>query len=160
MQERDVTDYEIMLEWERGEPLDQPANAPCENFGNVEVKFTDGRRYALNVWTFDFLPLARYPWPYEPVANLEPASFVRPPDLFVDKLERRSIEATVRRLVEEGGLDDKWLVGEPFSAWWLRLRNTGEIGPIRLGFTRFELRELWGEPDDESVRKAGENPAS
>jgi len=35
-----------------------------------------------------------------------------------------------------------------FRAWWRRFATTGDIGPIRLGCTREELRGVLGEPDD------------
>ena len=37
----------------------------ADDFANVQVRLPDGRRYALNVWTFGFMRRARYPWPYE-----------------------------------------------------------------------------------------------
>ena len=77
------TDFELWLETETGEPLDQPANRPNKNFCNAVVMLPDGRRFAINIWTFDFLPLARREWPYEN-ENPVPAPFVIAPDLFVD----------------------------------------------------------------------------
>lgn len=50
-----VPDFELWLETELGDP-NQPANSPTENFCNINVTLPDGRRYALNIWTFDFLP--------------------------------------------------------------------------------------------------------
>jgi hypothetical protein len=104
--------FDLWLEWETGEPLDQPANRPQRNFGNIAITFSDGRRYALNVWTFDFLPLSRFPWPYEPQPDAQPARYVLPPDLFVQSLDRATIEAVVKDLLEAGDLDDRWLCGE------------------------------------------------
>jgi hypothetical protein len=109
MQHNEIPKFELWLETERGEPLDQHANRPYENFGNIEVKLKDGRRYALNVWTFDFLPLARYPWPYEIDESEEPANYLLPPDLFVEKLDRPSIEEIVTQLLKNDEMKDEWL---------------------------------------------------
>ena len=59
----EVPAFELWLEFEHWEP--KPDDDPTDNFFNMQVKLPDGRRYALNVWTFKFLQKARYPWPYE-----------------------------------------------------------------------------------------------
>jgi hypothetical protein len=51
----------------------------------MQVRLTDGRRYALNVWTFKFLHRARFPWPYEGTSG-ETAKYV------VEKLDRQLLE--------------------------------------------------------------------
>ena len=38
-----------------------------------------------------------------------------------------------------------------FTEWWENFRKTGDICPVRLGCSRSDLRELWGEPDDVST---------
>lgn len=90
--------FELWLETELGDS-NQPANSPTENFCNINVTLPDGRRYAMNVWTFDFLPFARYDWPYEIVTGQEPAKYVLPPDLFVERLDRSTIEAVIVQLL-------------------------------------------------------------
>jgi hypothetical protein len=102
-------EFQLWLEWEQGEPIDQPANRTAENFGNVVVTLGDGRRYALNVWTFDFLPLARFPWPHEARTDVAPASYVVAPDLFVDSLTRSTLETVVAEMLDAGGLNERWL---------------------------------------------------
>jgi hypothetical protein len=99
--------FELWLETEEGDPT-QPANSQTENFCNIHVTLADGRRYALNVWTFDFLPLARYPWPYK-VTSQELAKYVHPPDLFVERLDRSTIEAVVAELLENQEMKSDWL---------------------------------------------------
>jgi hypothetical protein len=101
--------FDLWLEWETGEPRDQPANRPRTNFGNVIITLSDGRRYALNVWTFDFLPLARFPWPYEGGPGVQPAAYVLPPDLFVESLDRATMESVVAAMLSAGELKDEWL---------------------------------------------------
>lgn len=102
--------FELWLETETGVPLDQPANSPRENFCNITFKLEDGRTYALNVWTFDFLPLARYPWPYEATREPKPANYVLPPDLFVQDLTRETITSVIEALIMEDELQEHWLV--------------------------------------------------
>ena len=105
-----MTDFELWLEFEIGDPVDQPANSSTENFANIMITLSDGRRYSLNVWTFDFLQLVRYPWPYEKDANAVPAKYVIPPDLFVERLDRITIQAVVSDMLEAGELRPEWLV--------------------------------------------------
>jgi hypothetical protein len=100
--------FELWLETEEGDPT-QPANSPIENFCNINVTLSDGRRYALNVWTFDFLPLARYRWPYAVKAGQALAKYVHPPDLFVERLDRSTIESVVTQLLENQEMKSDWL---------------------------------------------------
>ncbi len=37
---------------------------------------------------------------------------------------------------------------ERFLAWWQDYERTGKLGAIRLGMTRDDLHQLFGEPDD------------
>lgn len=101
-----MSDFTLWLEFETDDPA-QPANRPTENFANIVITLAGGQKYCLNVWTFDFLPLARYPWPYEKTADA-PAKYVVPPDLFVERLDRATIEAVVAELLAEGELREEW----------------------------------------------------
>ena len=109
MKHTEIPKFELWLETETGEPLDQPANRPYQNFGIIEVELQDGRLYRLNVWTFDFLPLARYPWPYDIDESKEPENYLLPPDLFVERLDRPTIESIVTQLLKNGEMQDEWL---------------------------------------------------
>ena len=100
--------FELWLETELGDP-DLPANSPTENFCNINITFPDGRRYALNIWTFDFLPLARYDWPYDIREGQEPAKYVFPPDLFVERLDRATIETVIIELLTTDSMNSDWL---------------------------------------------------
>ena len=103
--------FELWLETEIGD-LDQPANRPTENFCNVQITLEDGRRYALNLWTFDFLPFARHPWPYEIQDKVEPKPYLLPPDLFVERLDRETLELIFSEMLENGEFIDGWLISE------------------------------------------------
>ena len=104
-----MTDFELKLEFEIGDPVDQPENRATENFAHIMIKLSDGRQHCLNVWTFDFLPLARYSWPYEENADEVPAKYVIPPDLFVERLDRITIQAVVSDMLAAGELKPEWL---------------------------------------------------
>ena len=68
----------------------------------------DGRRYDLNVWTFDFMRRARYPWPYEEGVG-EPDEYLLPPDLFVERLDRPTLERAVACTLAKGEMRAAWL---------------------------------------------------
>ena len=110
-QKNKKNNFELWLETEIGDPL-RPANRPQQNFCNINITFDDGRFYALNVWTFDFLPLARFPYPYayETTADATPASYVLPPDLFVASLTREIITDVITQLIANDEMKDEWLV--------------------------------------------------
>ena len=101
--------FTLWLEWEEvGGPPDHPFLRPQENFGNVGITLADGRRYSLNVWTFDYLPLARLQED-EPRPGAQPADYVIPPDLFVQSLTREMMETVVAQMIAAGELRDEWL---------------------------------------------------
>jgi hypothetical protein len=94
------------LEFEHTEQ--PPGHDPADDFANVKVSLLDGRQYALNVWTFRFLHRVRYPWPYEPNCG-QPAEYVVAPDLFVERLDRATLERVVRELLADGEMRKEWL---------------------------------------------------
>lgn len=51
------------------------------------------------------------------------------------------------------------MASEKFQQWWSEFASTGSISPINLGFTRDQVRQVLGEPDDFSVEKSGREPA-
>jgi hypothetical protein len=99
--------FELWIELE--ELVDCSTDDSIQNFCNIAVLLPDGRRYAMNVWTFDFLPLARYPWPYEAKENQELAKYIHPPDLFVERLDRSTLEAVIKELLEKNEMNPDWL---------------------------------------------------
>lgn len=102
--------FTLWLEFEQWEkPHDSVLEEdPNDDFANVEVTLPDGRRYALNVWTFLYLHRARFPWPYD-VTDEPPAEYVLPPDLFVERLDRPTLERVVTQLLENDEMKDEWL---------------------------------------------------
>ncbi len=110
--EKSIPDYKLWIETEMGDPIDQPANRPTRNFCNIQIILEDGPIYALNLWTFDFLPLARLNWPYDENSGKAAASYVLPPDLFVERLDRPTIEKVVDSLFLNNEMRDSWLCQE------------------------------------------------
>jgi hypothetical protein len=98
--------FDLWLEFEHTTPT--PNDDPTDDFANVAVTLPDGRRYAMNVWTFRFLHRARFPWPYERTDGV-PAEYVLPPDLFVERLDRPTLERVVGEMIAKGELDERWL---------------------------------------------------
>jgi hypothetical protein len=104
--DRGTPAFELWLEFEHTEPT--AGHDPADDFANVQVRLPDGRRYALNVWTFRFLQRARFPWPYEATAG-RPAEYVVAPDLFVERLDRPTLERVVGELLAHRGMKSEWL---------------------------------------------------
>src|SRR3954452_21251893 len=98
--------FELWLEFEEMVPT--PDADPTDDFFNRQVKLPDGRRYALNVWTFKFLQKARYPWPYLEGVG-EPEEYLLPPDLFIERLDRGLLERVVRQMLTEDEMKPEWL---------------------------------------------------
>jgi len=102
----EVPAFELWLEFEHWEPKSD--NDPTDDFFNMQVTLPDGRRYALNVWTFKFVQRARFPWPYEENVG-EPEEYILPPDLLVARLDRSLLERIVRRMLAADEMKPDWL---------------------------------------------------
>ncbi len=100
--------FELWLETEIGDPS-KPAHRDTENFCSIEVTLTNGRRDAMNVWIFDFLPLARYPWPDRAISGRELEKYLPAPDLFIETLDRATIEAIISKMFAKNELRSVWL---------------------------------------------------
>lgn len=101
-----VQTFNLWLEWEYTQQ--QPGNDSADDFANVIVQLQDGRKYALNVWTFEFLRRARFPWPYQDGVG-EAAEYLLPPDLFVERLDRPTLERVVARMLSAKEMRPEWL---------------------------------------------------
>lgn len=105
-------EFELWMEFENCEP--KPTDGPTDEFTNVAVQLPDGRRYAMNVWTFKFLlGGGRYPWPYQ-ITNDPPAKYVVAPDLIVERLDRPTMERIVQNLLINDEMKAEWIC-EPDS---------------------------------------------
>ena len=79
------------------------------------VYLSTGRRYALNVWTFDFFAQARTAGEI----NASPRAkhlYMHPPDLFVQDLSRATLEQVVVDMLERGRLPASCLMPESATA--------------------------------------------
>jgi len=94
--------FELWLEFEHWAPGHD--SDPTDELANVQVLLPDGRRYALNVWTFEFIHRARLE--DDPDA---PAEYLLPPDLLVERLDRPTIERVVRQLLARDEMRAAWL---------------------------------------------------
>lgn len=101
--------FELWLETEIGDPIDQPANRPDRNFCNIKITLDNGRQYALNVWTFDFVPLARIQYPYDHESSTKLEKYLFPPDLLVERLDRETLEEIVKTMLVNDEMSDEWL---------------------------------------------------
>ena len=97
----EVPAFEWWLEFEQYEP--KPEDDPTDDFAIIQVRLTDGRRYAMNVWTFGFIRRA----PYED--EEEPVEYLLPPDLFVARMDRATIDRVVRQMLTKGEMRAEWL---------------------------------------------------
>ena len=96
--------FDLWLEWE----LYIDDYDPLDDFANVTVTLPDGRCYAMNVWTYDYMRRA----PYESLDNVTltvPVDYLLPPDLFVHRLDRPTMERVVGQLLANGEMHDEWL---------------------------------------------------
>jgi len=103
--------FDLWLEFEAVDGLQAvPEFDHNDDFFNMTISLPDGRTYALNVWTYQFLERARRQ-AQESGEELGGA-YLLPPDLFVEKLDRQLLEAIVSDLLHRRYLRDEWLVRE------------------------------------------------
>jgi hypothetical protein len=100
------TGFELWLEFEAW--VENPQDDPADDYFNMEVTLDDGRKYALNVWTYNFLTRA--------IADATTSGeglggkYLLPPDLFVERLNRKLLEDVVSDLIAMGEMKDEWQV--------------------------------------------------
>ncbi|MFO0604746.1 MAG: hypothetical protein U0324_16305 [Polyangiales bacterium] len=98
--------FELWLEFEHTQPRE--GDDPADDFCNVEVRLPDGRRYALNVWTFAHLHRAMSAQPREADATAS-ADYLLPPDLLVARLDRPTLARVIGRMLAAGEMRPEWL---------------------------------------------------
>jgi hypothetical protein len=95
-----MKEFKLWLEFEEV----APGMWDIENeFANIQVTLTDGRRYGINVWTFKFFESA-IKHDIDHGKNLS-GLYEIPPDLFVKELTRECIQKTIKDLLKIGDLD-------------------------------------------------------
>ncbi|RKQ51366.1 hypothetical protein BXY85_2391 [Roseivirga pacifica] len=91
-----MVDFELWLEFEEVDPENWDREVA---FANIEVALGDGRRYGLNVWTFEF---------FVSLTNNKAEvrdNYIAPPDLFVKYMTRECIEEAIGILLLEDDLE-------------------------------------------------------
>lgn len=95
------TFFKLWLEFEVTSPWDDLEN----DFANIIVDTLDGRKYGINVWTYNFLQSATKQ--NEQNGNNLNGLYLSPPDLFVKELTRDCIERTISDLLDKGNLEEQ-----------------------------------------------------
>lgn len=99
-QRRQAPDFTLWLEFEEVDP----GNWDLENeFCNIAVTLLDGRRYGINVWTYQYFQTA-IDMDQQNGNNLN-GLYLTPPDLFVKELTRACIEKTICDLLTVDDLE-------------------------------------------------------
>lgn len=99
-------DFDLWLEFEQW--IADGSENPQSDFFNAMVTLPTGEKYALNVWTFGYLEVARRN--YEETGDYLCGKYLPPPDLFVTRLDRSHIEEVIADLLKNGCLRAEWLV--------------------------------------------------
>jgi hypothetical protein len=100
--------FELWLESDYWVPSDQ--DDPFDEFFNMQIRLATGETYALNVWTFQYF--ARACRDIQMTGENLQGAYLLPPDLFVERLDRKLLEEVVADLIRRGGLRHEWRVSE------------------------------------------------
>ena len=76
----------------------------------MHVILSDGKKYALNVWTFKYLEQCCHK--AKDMDEFLKGKYLLPPDLFVERLDRKLLEEIFAELIKDGYMKDEWLVNE------------------------------------------------
>jgi hypothetical protein len=98
--------FSLWLEYEHLIPTeaDDPENDLC----NIQLTLPDGTIYALNVWTYKFVQRA-IAQAQRDGENLD-GQYLEPTDLFVERLDRKLLEAVFADLIRRDCLLEQWKV--------------------------------------------------
>lgn len=96
-----MIDFEIWFEFEA---VDYSDSDMKNEAANIQVNLGDGRKYGINVWTYNFL---------KTIIEINKITgenlnglYQSPPDLFVHELSRECIEKSIFDLLKKGNLED------------------------------------------------------
>ena len=98
--------FELWLEFEQWIP--QEGDDPENDFFIMHIKMPGGVTYALNVWTFKVLEGERLD--NQQQGRYLSGSYLFPPDLFVERLDRPLMERVIADLIKRGYMKDEWIV--------------------------------------------------
>lgn len=100
--------FSLWLEFEEyAAPYPQPDDDPACDFCNAIISKA-GRHCGITIWTFGFLEYTRRFDYFTGLPRPEPESFLVPPDLLVERLERLHIERSLATLLERDGWPAHW----------------------------------------------------
>jgi hypothetical protein len=104
-------EFTLWLEFEEyADPYPSGDDDPLCDFCNAMVTVGEAT-YAMNIWTFAFVDIARrFDVAGAPLDS--PNIYLLPPDLLVERLDRATIERSVRDLLSKGELPANWRVAE------------------------------------------------
>ena len=120
----DTPQFELWLEFEWW--VLESDDDPTTNFFNMQITLPNAQRYGLNVWTYNYFTLARQ----QDQASAERlgGAYLLPPDLFVERLDRRLLEQIIADLIRTHQLREAWLIREDADTF--APRNAAD-NPIR-----------------------------
>lgn len=112
-----------------------PLDDRSDDFFNMTVKTNDGRSCALNVWTFKFLKRARE----ENQLSGDNLSglYLKPPDLFVDKEDRKLLEEVVKHMIENDELEEYFPIDQSSFCVEFSISQDISINKQNTLYTRF-----------------------
>jgi hypothetical protein len=96
--------FTLWLEFENC--ITEPTDDPTHDFCNIIITLRNGKQYALNIWTFKYFDTAVRQSKNE--SSVLFGKFLKPPDLFVERLDRNLIEDVVGNLIELNELNPAW----------------------------------------------------
>ena len=102
--------FYLRLEFEECVPIQE--NDPSNDFFMMSIIFESGLKYELEVWTFKYLltevkdDLEK---DYDRKLTLA-GKYLKPPDLFIEKMDRELIESIVLHMIENDELLETWKV--------------------------------------------------
>ncbi len=109
-----AVEFTLWLEFELWQPMPEIGAEinvfdPEDDFCNISITLATGERYALNVWTYNFLTRA-HQGDSVTGENLG-GEYLLPPDLFVARLDRQLFQEVIADLIRRGGLRPEWRAG-------------------------------------------------
>ena len=91
--------FDLCLEFDHWVP--QECDDPEDDIFNMQIVMHGGKKYALNVWTFK--AIWRAVKECRECGECLEGSYLLPPDLFVQRLDRTLLERIVDDLIAHGG---------------------------------------------------------
>jgi len=81
--------FSLWLEFEQydGQQTEEPGNDFC----NIQIELHTGELYAINVWSFEYMR-----------SILDEQTYIVPPDLLVQRLNRKCITEAVEHYLQDG----------------------------------------------------------